>query len=209
MEYYYPSCNFRAQYPETSKAVISYMESQNAVIENCCRVCKDHPHQGDTILTVCTTCRLILDENRKDCNVETVYDHILRDPSFSYPDLSGRHFILQKCAKADDCFTESVIRLLDFMHVDYEISPEENYCGRFMMTPVVKRNMDAATIAFTKLQERIHPASKDEQDAFIQKTAEALAGKEVLVYCNSCHRELKQAGADAVHLLELLFAKRG
>ena len=208
MEHFFPSCNFRARFPETTKAVISYMKEQGVVTENCCRICKDHPDEGDTILTICTTCRLILAENRQDCNVETVYDHIRRDHEFSYPDLSGRHFILQECGKADDAFRNSVHRLLDEMKVDYEISVHDPFCGRFMMNEIPERNMTAAPKAMKALKEKQHICDKQEQDRIIMETAESMAGKEILVYCNSCYSSLAGAGANVIHLAQLLFGTR-
>lgn len=204
MDYYFPSCKFTAAFPAVSQRVRDYVQSRGMEVLGCCRTDNQIPRPGDRALCVCTNCRLILSEV---CRGKTgsILEYIDADPDFPLPDLTGRTFVIQHCAKADDALKRTVCRLVERTGAAFSVGAVEDYCGVNFMRPMARRNLDIAPKTFAELNERVVPLSPEEQWDKVEEMIRQYPAGEAVAYCNSCCAVLKQHGVKALHLMELLF----
>ena len=216
MLFYFPSCNFTAASPQTSKRIGDYLKTNyDAAVLGCCRPGHKKPAAGDTALTVCMSCSAIIKENRPDITEINLLEWIASNPSFPYPDLKGASFILQDCfrARGKDRLFDAVRTVLDRLNARV-IELEENrnrteFCGTFRFNPMLQKNIDIAPNYFEGyMKPLLSLCSKAEQQKRLEEYCAQFAGQKVVCYCNSCLRGLKQANVDAVHLLDLLFPEK-
>lgn len=204
MVYYYPSCNFTALFPELAQRIGSYLRGRGVEVLGCCR--RDHsvPQKGDESLYVCTNCGLILREVG-EAEVLSLAEFIARAPAFPLPDLRGRSFVIQHCAKGDKALGEAVCGLVRRAGGSFTVSPEENYCGTNFMKHMTQRNLEIAPRTFSQLEKRVRVLDEAEQEAAIRELMGSYPPATVLTYCNGCYSALKKQGAEVLHLMELLF----
>ncbi len=213
MLFYFPSCNFTADHPELSKRIVRYVrENFSASVAGCCRPGHQKPSAGDTALTVCTTCGIILRETRKDIKEMNLVSLIAGLADFPYPDYTGASVVVQDCFKArgcDDLFdaVRTVLRRMNIEIIEQPLNRNlTEFCGVFRFNPMLEKNKEIAPGYFDgDVKPFLLPCDKEEQKRRLAAHAAPYAGKKIVCYCNSCLNGLKQAGADAVHLLELLF----
>lgn len=213
MYYYYPSCNFQKFFPDTARRIRAYLSAQaDVTIAGCCHVTNGLPAAGETIVTVCMSCYRLLREMRPDCRVISLYEFLLTRKDFPWPDMQGQEMILQDCFRARGCheLQEAVRNCLHNMHVSYEEAEpsrdEADYDGSFLLHLPNAQNQGEAPHYFTEyLPQHLHVLPPEKWPDYYAERARTFSGKPVVLYCNTCTTSLKQGGADAVHIAELLF----
>lgn len=205
MDYYFPSCNFTALFPQTSARVKRYAESQGMVVAGCCRADHRKPSAEDRVYYACTNCALILRETGQ-AEAHAILEHISRDPCFPFPKLEGKTFVIQHCAKADSAVKETVCSLISKMGGNYTESPEAHYCGTNFMKHMTARNLAIAPHTFSALEKQVVLLDEAAQEKALAEMIRKYPSGRVVTYCNSCCATLRRHGVQAIHMLELLFS---
>ena len=86
---YFPSCKFTAKYPQTSQAIQRYLQGK-ARVAGCCRPGLDELTEGDTAVYICNTCAAFLRESSRAKTVLSLWEVVLGDSDFPFPDHRGR-----------------------------------------------------------------------------------------------------------------------
>lgn len=213
MYIYYPSCNFTKNFPETAKKIREYMKTQPDVkVAGCCHVTGELPKEGDVIVTVCMSCMVLLEERRPDVKSINLFEFLLTRADFPWPDRKGETWALQDCfrARGKHELHEAVRECMKKMGVDIVECPpsrdEADYDGSFLLHEAYPQCVKEAPKYFVDyLKDYITVKPKEEWPAVYEKRVRELPCKDVVTYCNVCTSSLKEAGANAKHLAELLF----
>lgn len=212
---YYPSCNFQKLFPETARRVRAYMNTQDDVkVAGCCHITNGLPTADDVIVTVCMSCYRLLMEMRPDCRVISLYEFLMTREDFPYPDLEGQEMFLQDCfrARGSHELHEAVRSCLRNMHVSYtEAQPardEADYDGSFLLHAPYPQNQTEAPKYFLEyLPGQLNIMPEEKWQGYYEERARTFGDTPVVLYCNTCTTSLRQGGAKAVHIAELLFPK--
>jgi len=211
--WYYPSCNFQRLFPGTAAKIRAYMETQADVrVAGCCHVTNGQPAQGDSIVTVCTSCTHILRELRSDVPVMSLYAFMLTRGGFTWPDHSGERAALQDCfrARGDRALQDDVRACLALMGMDIaEVPPcrdEADFDGAFLLRRPPERNEREAPGYFVDyLPAHLTVLPESAWKAVFKRRADVFGGMPVVTYCNTCQTGLEEGGADARHIASLMF----
>lgn len=213
MIHYLPSCKIKALHKEESVKLQHYLAEKGVNILGCCRIPQSHVQMlpGDTVLTNCTSCAIITDEHSPEVNEISLYEYLLEDDTFPWPDFNGERITVQDCYRSTHKpEVQKAIRecLLRMNMVPVEI--EENYekarfDGTFVYEPVSESNLKLAPNYFTDFQNnmvKVIPA--DQQKQAMEDWVKQYETERVVCYCNSCLKGLKLGGANAVHIVDLI-----
>ena len=234
--YYIASCVFTTKYPELSKTIQRYIHDRYQMpIVRCCvpkydlqRFREQMPadyrdkwesipdcadfQPGDTVYSLCHNCSAILEESKPGVNIRSIWELILSDEDFVYPDYHGLTVAVQDCWRAKDRRAEqdAVRQLLQKMNLDVRELPENrmdtDFCGVSVYRPSPKRNLDMAPRRFVEnAAGKFIPHTKEEQLARMQDYCKRLPTEKVVAYCHYCVEGLELGGADGKHLASLLF----
>lgn len=211
MIHYLPSCKFKASHPETSSLLQTYLSNNGVNVSGCCRLSQNQFGKGDTVLTNCTSCAIITDEQSPEVNEISVYEYLLNDSDFNWPNLNGEEISVQDCYRCvDKPEVQKAIRecLIKMNAVPVEI--EENFektqfDGTYKYNNVSKSNLDLAPQYYTRLQnDYIKVKTIEEQIQEMKKWVEQYKTERVVCYCNSCLKGLKLGNANAIHILDVI-----
>ena len=230
---YIASCVFSRDYPQLSKKVLTYMEQAGLPVMRCCfpsykvREFEDAmaetikadwcrlPHyipveDGDTIISVCHNCTNLIVETKPKAKVVSLYEWILADKKFIYPDYQGREMTIQDCWRAADHYEEkkAVRMLLEKMNIRArEIAEPEDFCGLSLLRPQPARNPKVAPKHYgpEKTVGKFGTYTLEEQKAIMLKHAEKIRTEEVVCYCHYCLKGLELSGKKSYHIVDLLF----
>lgn len=213
MYIFYPSCNFKKQFPETARSIRSYLLTQPDVrIAGCCKQSYDLPGETDTIVTICMSCMHILDEVRPNVQKMNFFEFLLTRENFPWPDLKGERITVQDCFRARGCHSlhDAVRKCLSLMNaetVEMEHNrDEEFYDGPFLFHPAYPSNIEMAPEYFDKYLSRyISIVPKEQWHELFKEHIKAYTTDRVVCYCNVCTSAARDGGADARHLAELIF----
>ncbi len=234
--YYIASCVFTSKYPELSKVIQQYIHNRYGMqIVRCCvpkynlqgfteQMPEDYRGKweglpdcadfqpGDTVYSLCHNCSAILEESKPGVNIKSIWELILSDEGFTYPDYHGQTIVVQDCWRAKDRTEEqdAVRGLLRKMNFEIHELPENgkntDFCGVSVYRPAPKRNLELAPHRFVEnAAGKFIPHTKDEQTALMQDYCKRFRGEKVVSYCHYCLEGLNLGGADAKHLASLLF----
>ncbi len=209
--YYLPSCRFKAAHPETSRALQSWLRDKGVKVCGCCRVSQNLFQAGDLVLNNCSSCAAITDEASPQADEISLYEYLLQDTAFPWPDHHGERITVQDCYRTiHKPHVQHAIRecLKRMNMVPVEI--EENFDrtlfdGPFRYRPLAKSNLELAPRFYGKIRdEYIEIIPKEEQIQRMKEWAEQYQTGRVAVYCNSCLEGVLMGGADGVHILDLM-----
>ncbi len=211
MIYYLPSCKVKANMSEASRKMQDYLSSHGVQVLGCCRVSQDIFKDGDTVITNCTSCAVITDENCGGADELSLYEYLLLDRDFAWPDYHGEEITVQDCYRAvhKPEVQKAVRECLKRMNI-IPVELEENFKktrfdGAFHYTEISAANLKAAPKYFTEMQnEYIEVKTADEIREIMKEHVKQISTSRVTCYCNSCRAGLKAGGADTVHMIELL-----
>ena len=234
--YYIASCVFTSKYSELSQTIQQYIRARYGMpIVRCCvpkyelqrfkeQMPEDYRNHwdsipdcadfqpGDTVYSLCHNCSAILEESKPGVNIKSIWELILSDEDFAYPDYHGQVVTIQDCWRAKDRTEEqnAVRELLRRMNFEVRELPENrentDFCGVSIYRPAPKRNLELAPNRFVKnAAGKFIPHTKEEQAALMREYCQRFAMEKVVAYCHYCVEGLEAGGADVKHLASLLF----
>lgn len=217
MYIYYPSCNFQKQFPATAKAVRAYMSGREDVkVAGCCHVTGGLPEAEDTILTVCMSCDRVLAELRPEIPRKSLFEFLLDQPDFPWPNLNGEEITLQDCFRGrgrhglQDAARECLRRMNAKIVEMPRNRDEEEFDGSFRFHEPYPQNMKEAPKYFAEYLPRyVTPLPEEAWPARFREHAAQYATKRVACYCTTCVSGAREGGAEALHLAELAFSGMG
>lgn len=235
-EYYIAACVFTAQFPELSEKIQQYVTARfHMPIVRCCtprfmltqfeermpdsyreqwKALPDHAElqPGDTIYSVCHNCLNIIEETLPGVQVKSLWELILSDEQFAFPDYQGLCVTIQDCWRSRDrlCEQTAVRSLLKKMNISF-LETEENFartdfCGNSLYRPQPPRNPKLAPIHYqVNAVGKFEPHSAEEQAQIMQAYCRRYQTDIVVCYCHYCLEGLLLGGKDGRHLAQLLF----
>lgn len=233
---YVASCVFTREEPELSVKIQNYLKQRFQMpVIRCCvpnyKVSeftadmpewlqprwKNTPHYKDftensTMVYICHNCSAIFQETMPEVKRLSLWELILNDTKFQFPDYSQEKATLQDCWRSFDNRSEqkAVRELLRKMNVDI-VEQEDNYektqfCGASLYAPSPKRNLKLAPKRFVEnAVEKFIPCTNEEQQKLMQEHCQKINTDKVIAYCHYCVKGLKLGGKQAKHLASLLF----
>lgn len=234
--YFIASCVFTSKYPQVSAAVRDYAQQHYGL--KCLRCCvpnykveefneriadnyrndwKKIPHcadfqAGDTVYSICHNCSAILKETKPNVKVKSIWELILSDNTFQYPNYDGTKITLQDCWRANDNYEEQDAVRAILVKMNFEIIELENnrnkteFCGLSLYRPQPKRNPELAPRRYKEMATgKFIPKSRDEQEKIMREYCRQFKTDKVIAYCHYCLEGLDVAGMDSMHLASLLF----
>ena len=237
-EYYIASCVFTSQFPELSSRIRRYVSERYGMeIVRCCipkyqvREFEEKMpagalreswaslpdgrvfESGDTVWSLCHNCSNIIEELRPGVAVPSLYELILSDAEFAYPDYGGTRVIVQDCWRSRErrAEQEAVRALLGKMNIEFSEQEESfektDFCGVSLLRPQPARNPKVAPLHYgpEATAGKFAPHTAEEQKRIMEEYCARFGGEKVVCYCHYCLEGLKLGGADAKHIAELLF----
>lgn len=233
---YIASCVFTRHYPELSVRIQQYLKNRFSLdIVRCCALSykvkeyeelmpepahnlwRDTLHSrlfqaGDTIVSICHNCTAIIEEQQPEVDLTSIWELILQDENFPYPNYHGEIMTLQDCWRTRGHHKEqqAVRELLKRMNIDY-IELEDNqdntdFCGVSLFRPAPRRNLIKAPKRFVQnAKGMFEPHTAEEQKALMQDYCKRFATDEIITYCHYCSEGIILGGKTEEHLASLLF----
>lgn len=213
MIHYLPSCKIKALHPEASLKLQRYLSKKEINVLGCCRVISSHEQMktDDTVITNCTSCAIITDEHNPQVNEISLYEYLLNDESFPWPDFHGEKITVQDCYRGihkpemQQAIRECLIKM-NIVPVEIEENYEKTrFDGVFVFENVSKSNLQLAPDYFGRFQnEMVNVIPAEQQKEEMKQWVSQYRTDRVVCYCNSCLKGLKLGGANAVHMVDLL-----
>lgn len=238
--YYIASCIFTSKFPKLSKQVQEYVHIKYGFpIVRCCvpkykiqffqdKMPEDYRDEwselpdcadfqpGDTVYSLCHNCSAIIEETKPGVIVKSIWELILSDEDFIYPDYHRTKITVQDCWRAKERIEEqkTVRTLLQKMNFDI-VELEDNYdktdfCGISTYRPAPKRNIVMAPHRFVEnAAGKFGDYTEEEQKTFMEQYCERFETDKVVACCHYCLEGLELGKIDAKHLASLLFEDNG
>ena len=234
--FFVASCVFTEEYPKLSQKIQRYITARfNYPIIRCCvanyKVAEfeermparyrdewrgiEHYREfpaGSTMISLCHNCAAIFEERHPEINRKSLWELILDDDKFSYPNFHGEKITIQDCWRQKENLAEqnAVREILRRMNVDI-VELDENFertkfCGYSLYQPQPPRNPKLAPKRFSEGAEGLfveHTA--EEKRALMQAHCSKISTDKVIAYCHYCTRGLKLGGKNTFHLAQILF----
>ena len=211
MIWYLPSCQFKAAFTDVSARIQTYLKEKGVSVTGCCKVSQDNFQPGDTVLNNCCSCMLITEEKSPEADVVSLYEYLLQDPDFSWPDLHGERITVQDCFRARDHRSEQeaireMLRQMNAVPVELKENFENAaFDGVWLFAPKIPQEKFAPE-AFGEInRNHITPVPQDQWEQKMKEHAAQYETDRVACYCNACLKGVKLGGANGVHILELAF----
>ncbi len=234
MEYYIASCMFTSKFPVLSEKIQRYIrEKHNISIVRCCIPnyklkefedkmpegstwptlpdCADF-QAGDVVYSLCHNCSNVIEETKPEVINKSLWELILSDEAFEYPDFSGMNATVQDCwrAKERSDEQEAVRGLLRKMKINFieadENHAETDFCGTSLYRPQPSRNIRLAPKHYVEGAEgKFEPHTPEEHERLMREYCSRFKTETVVCYCHYCLEGLELGGVDAKHIAELLF----
>ncbi len=168
--------------------------------------------RDNTMVYVCHNCAAIFQETLPEVQSLSLWELILNDAEFPFPDYAHKKMTVQDCWRSYDNRSEqeAVRALLQKMNIAI-VEQEANYektqfCGVSLYAPSPKRNLDLAPKRYVKnAKGKFIPHTQEEQLMLMQQHCQTLNTEKVVAYCHYCVKGLKLGGKQAQHLASLLF----
>lgn len=212
MIYYLPSCKYKAAHGESSRKLQCYLVGKPELkIAGCCRASQHLFQAGDLVLTNCTSCAAITDEASPQAREISVYEYLLNDPEFVWPDYHGEEITVQDCFRSRHkpemmWAVRECLRRMNMVPIELEENLDKTrFDGVFQFANVSESNLKLAPKFYGKIQkEYIEVIPPEEQkDRMCAWVRQYHTGR-VAVYCNSCLNGVLLGGANGVYLLDLM-----
>ncbi|MBR4455233.1 MAG: hypothetical protein IKS32_03310 [Solobacterium sp.] len=212
--YYLPSCKYKELHPASSRRIQAYLSAKpDHVIAGCCKESQGLFQAGDTVLNNCSSCALITDELSPHVQNRSIYEYLLEDPAFPWPDYHGEEITVQDCYRVRQkpqvmdavrkCLTK-----MNFVPVETEENKERTmFDGVYRYRAISEKNLMLAPRTFQKLkQEYIEIQPPEAVEKLMKQHSQQYRTARVCVYCNSCLKGVQIGEAEGVHLLDLITA---
>lgn len=237
-EYFIASCVFTSQYPKLSSKIQQYIKERYDIpIVRCClpnyklkefteKMPEDYRlnwsslpdcaefKPGDTVYSVCHNCLNIIEETKPGVKVASVWELILADESFIYPDYCHVKATIQDCWRSNERISEqkAVRQLLQKMNIDIVELPNNydktDFCGASLYRPQPLRNPKIAPHHYVeKAQGKFLPHTAEEQKKIMEEYCKQFSTQLIVCYCHYCLEGLLLGGVNGKHIAELLFGE--
>lgn len=213
MDIYLPSCNFTAARPEASRKIKAYLTSRDIQVAGCCRPTQKLLTSEDRVISICQTCSAITREASPQASEISLWEYLLTDNDFPWPDFQGEEMTIQDCwrARHKPALLDAVRLCMEKMNLRpvelAENRENTQFDGVWRFQPVAKKNLEIAPNYFGEVAATgLELLSPEEQKVRMEAWVSQYTTSRVAVYCTACLKGAELGGAHAVHLLELLTA---
>lgn len=212
MYIYYPSCKFTATNPTASEKIKAYLATRSdMVVAGCCRKNQHLLTEADTAITICLSCAAITDEVSPHAGEISIWEYLLEDDSFPWPDYGGEEMTIQDCWRArhkpalQNAVRECMKRM-NIVPVELAESFEKTeFDGIWRFNPVAQANLSIAPEFFGQVQEQgLIPVPREEQPERMKEWCKQYTTEKVVTYCNACQKGVQMGGVEGFHLMELM-----
>lgn len=236
MDKFIASCVFTRAYPELSERIQQYIrERWQMPVMRCCvtnykvrsfeeEIARESwsalPHflpfeKGDRMIYLCHNCSAIFMEQQPDIPIISLWELILQDEAFPYPDHSGMEAGIQDCWRSKENAEEqaAVRMLLGKMNIKAielaEHHAETDFCGFSLYQPAPPRNLKLAPKRFIENAEgKFEAHTQEEKEKLMRAYVSRQKTKTIVGYCHYCVDGLRLGDAEAFHIAELLFPEK-
>ncbi|MBV4417832.1 hypothetical protein KM792_05815 [Clostridium tyrobutyricum] len=161
---------------------------------------------------VCHNCSAIFQETMPEIKRVSLWELILSDPEYPFPDYLHEKMTVQDCWRSYDNFSEqkAVRSLLKKMNIDI-VEQEENYektkfCGISLYKPAPGRNLKLAPRRFVENADgKFISHTKEQQIQLMREHCKKITTDKVVAYCHYCVKGLELGEKHVKHLASLLF----
>jgi hypothetical protein len=169
-------------------------------------------NEDNVMVYVCHNCSAIFQEQMPNVQILSLWELILNDDTFVFPDFSHEKMTVQDCWRSRDNRAEqdTVRALLRKMNIEI-IEQTANYentdfCGTSLYAPAPARNLKLAPKRFVENAiGKFAPHSEEEKKKLMEEHCMKIVTEKVVAYCHYCVEGLKLGGKKGLHLAELLF----
>lgn len=213
---YFPSCKFTVKYPQISQKVKNYMKhAHGAEISGCCRPNLSKITDADTVVYICNSCAVFSNESTPAKGVISVWELLLEDSEFQYPDCGHSRLTVQDCWRTYDNRPEqeAIRRVLDKMNVNI-VEQKDNYaktgfCGFSLYEPLPARYDEFAPKRFVADAKGFFQARpQQEKEVLMERHCGGITTPEAVCYCVACVNGINLGGKKGIHLAELVFGNQ-
>lgn len=210
---YFPSCKFTAKYPKLSKAVKNYMKERFcAETAGCCRPILNKVTNEDTLIYVCNTCATFFKESTSAKKIVSLWELILEDQDFVYPDYEGCVMTVQDCWRTYDDRGEQdavreVLRRMNIQIIELKENFEKTrFCGYSLYEPLPPRYDELAPKRLGREAEGLFAShTQGEKEQLMKEYCKQFTTEDVVCYCVACVNGINLGGRNGIHLAQLLF----
>ena len=234
-KFFVASCVFTEEYPELSRKVQKYISEKNLPIIRCCVAnykveefesrmpdwyrdeWKNIKHfekfpAGSTMVSLCHNCAAIFEERHPEIFCQSLWELILKDENFVYPNHGGEKITVQDCWRSKENLAEQkavreILRRMNFEIVELEENfGRTKFCGYSLYQPQPARNAKLAPKRFLENAAGLFQEhTQEEKENLMREHCAQIETEKVVAYCHYCVRGLKLGGKKTFHLAELLF----
>lgn len=210
MLHYLPGCDVRKNHEQAINKITKYMKKQGFIIDQCCRSKDDFLKEGDIVVQNCTLCQLLIQEKYPDVNCISLYEYILQDKHFPWPNHQGKIISIQDClrTKENRTFQESIRKCLEKMHYTIieldDVFEKTIFDGVWIYNEPLDICKEIAPETMKKIKKQyIKLLPQDMQEKKMQEWVKRYKN-DILVYCNGCEKGIKIGGFQPIHLVDLI-----
>ncbi|MDO4499746.1 MAG: hypothetical protein Q4B60_00560 [Erysipelotrichaceae bacterium] len=207
MHYYLPSCKIKSTFPDISNKIQDYLENKGVKVLSCCKLVNLNFNEEDIVLNNCVSCSIIMDERFPNVNQMSIYEYLLKQEDFKWPDLNGTKYVIQDCIRSNHKpNVQEAIRLcLNKMNIEVIESNDTNFDGAFKYKTIPPKTLDAAPVYYKNYQKQQTILTDEEIAAKMSEQLSEYPTDNIIVYCNSCYSGLKMVDENCKHILEIIF----
>ena len=198
--FYLPGCKFTKLDPQASKALIRFCKEQlDAIILGCCSKEFAMPKANDTVIYVCPTCALIMQESSPSVKLKSIYEVVLEYdclPPLSWVDLKKEKITVQDCWRSRNhpnlqASVREILKKMNASIVELENNfGHSDYCGSSLLQEPSPRYKTFAPNLFK--DPIFKPCSFEEQEKILSKHAEQYSTVFVGCYCTGCFEGIQR-----------------
>ena len=164
------------------------------------------------MVSICHNCSAIFEEQHPEVKRQSIWELILEDGDFPFPDYHGEKIAVQDCwrSKENRAEQDAVRELMHRMNIDVVELPENHeetkFCGYSLYQPQPPRNPKLAPKRFHEgAQGLFQEHTEEEKKNLMEEYCRGIPTEKVAAYCHYCIRGLNLGGKQGIHLARLLF----
>ncbi|SHI78249.1 hypothetical protein SAMN02745671_01653 [Anaerovibrio lipolyticus DSM 3074] len=172
---------------------------------------EDFP-SGSTMVSICHNCSAIFEERHPEIQRQSIWELILEDDSFPYPNYHGESMTVQDCWRSkENCAEQDAVReLMRRMNINIvelaENREHTKFCGYSLYQPQPPRNAKLAPKRFVDGAKGLFAEhTEEEKKRLMVEHCSQISTDKVVAYCHYCIRGLNLGGKQGIHLARLLF----
>lgn len=211
MIYYLPSCKVKTRHKEASLKIQEYLNNNGVEVLGCCKLSQEIFKKGDTVITNCTSCAIITDECSPNVKEISLYEYLLEENSFKWPNYNGENITVQDCLRTIhkpqlQLAVRSCLEKMNIKPIEIKDNFDKSrFDGLFCYRKMSDVNKKFAPVYFSEYEkEYVKKVEKDIGEEYMKEWCKQYTTDRIVVYCNSCLEGIKIGGANGVHLVELI-----